>query len=318
MLTIECGPADLERSRFGASPIFELTTLVDRLDRADSRADWPPGLDETYAELCRDVDLALVRALQGPRHGADFLARVPDGPRQTWEDDIAALRATPAPWVRREVARSLRLNAGCSRRVVDALTSPGAIGMVADVLDACWQRLLAPHWPSLREVHDGDLEFRRDELRRVGWQGVVAGLHPELRSTGAGIRIATIPGRARLTLHGSGLVLVPSVFVRPGLTVLAADDGQVGLHYPALPHTSPRARDPLSDLIGRSRGRLLRALETPGTTTALARELDASVGAVGDHLGVLRRSGLVERVREGRRVLYRRTPLGDAVAEGGE
>jgi DNA-binding transcriptional ArsR family regulator len=146
---------------------------------------------------------------------------------------------------------------------------------------------------------------------------VVAGLHPEVRPTTTGIRIATIPGRARLALHGSGLVLVPSVFVRPGLTVLAAEGGSVGLHYPARAHNPPRARDPLADLIGRSRARLLLALETPATTTELARELDAGVGVVGDHLGVLRRSGLVERVREGRQVLYQRTSLGDAVAGGG-
>jgi DNA-binding transcriptional ArsR family regulator len=316
-LTIECGPANLERSRFGASPIFELTTLMDRLDRTDSRADWPPGLDDTYAELCRSVDLALVRALQGPRHGADFLARPPDGPQQTWKDDLAALRATPAPLVRREVARCLRLNPGCSRRVVGALTSPSAIDLIADVLDTCWRLLLAPHWPSLSEVHAQDLEFRRDELRRAGWRGVMEGLHPEVRPTERGLRIASIPGTGRRALGGAGLVLVPSVFVRPGLTVLAAADGRVGLLYPARERGPARTRDPLADLVGRSRARLLLALETPGTTTRLARALDAGVGAVGDHLGVLRRSGLVERVREGREVVYRRTPLGDSLAAGG-
>ncbi|WP_197289717.1 ArsR/SmtB family transcription factor [Saccharothrix sp. NRRL B-16348] len=274
------------------------------------------GLDDAYAELCATVDLALVRGLQGRRHGADFLARPPDGPRQTWEDDLAALRATPLSQVRREVTRCLRLNPACSKRVVTALTSPNVIDLVAEVLDACWRRLLAPHWPSLSEVYDGDLEFRRDELRRVGWPGVVAGLHPEVRPTDRGIRIASIPGKARLPLHAAGLVLVPSVFVRPGLTVLAADDGPVGLLYPARPHATRRTGDPLAELIGRSRARLLTALATPGTTTALARELDAGIGVVGDHLGVLRRSGLVERTRQGREVVYRRTALGDALAGG--
>ncbi|WP_242432065.1 helix-turn-helix domain-containing protein [Streptomyces avermitilis] len=70
--------------------------------------------------------------------------------------------------------------------------------------------------------------------------------------------------------------------------------------------------------MGRSRARLLAALETPASTTQLAKSLDMAVGAVGDHLTVLRRAGLLRRARSGRSVLYHRTALGDSLLRAQE
>ncbi|WP_326953684.1 ArsR/SmtB family transcription factor [Amycolatopsis sp. NBC_01286] len=68
-------------------------------------------------------------------------------------------------------------------------------------------------------------------------------------------------------------------------------------------------------LLGRARAGLLEALRSPATTTDLARALGVTPSAVSQHLGVLRDSGLVERERSGRQVLYLVTALGTALLD---
>jgi DNA-binding transcriptional ArsR family regulator len=70
-------------------------------------------------------------------------------------------------------------------------------------------------------------------------------------------------------------------------------------------------------LIGGNRSRLLAALGTPASSTGLAALTGLPLGSVGGHLKVLRESGLVERRRSGREVLYWRTALGDALTAAG-
>ncbi len=67
----------------------------------------------------------------------------------------------------------------------------------------------------------------------------------------------------------------------------------------------------LAELIGNSRARLLVGLAEPASTTQLAHAFGLATGAVGDHLAVLLRAGLVQRARSGRSVLYRRTDFGE-------
>ena len=66
----------------------------------------------------------------------------------------------------------------------------------------------------------------------------------------------------------------------------------------------------------RAQARLLVARDAPASTDHLARSLAMAPGAVGDHLAVLRAAELLVRARSGRSVLYRRTPLGEALVGG--
>ena len=73
------------------------------------------------------------------------------------------------------------------------------------------------------------------------------------------------------------------------------------------------ARGALEELVGRRRAALLRSIERPASTKALARRTGWSAGGINTHLAVLRRTGLVVRRREGREVVYSRTAAGDTL-----
>jgi len=63
--------------------------------------------------------------------------------------------------------------------------------------------------------------------------------------------------------------------------------------------------------------RLLAALRSPATTSALAGRFGVTPGAISQHLAVLYRGGLVDRWRSGRTVLYQASELGLALLGAG-
>ena len=72
----------------------------------------------------------------------------------------------------------------------------------------------------------------------------------------------------------------------------------------------------LPDLIGRSRALILESLDVPRSTTTIARSLGLSLSTVSEHLSVLAGAGLLESRRDGQRVLYWRTMVGDLLVDG--
>jgi DNA-binding transcriptional ArsR family regulator len=130
------------------------------------------------------------------------------------------------------------------------------------------------------------------------------------------------------------VVLVPSVFNWPDVSLNLATSTQTILLYPARGSvtvwegtgwdgdaregTGADGREDAAEaLLGAPRVRLLSALRSPATTTALARRLGVTPSAVSQHLAVLHRGGLVDKRRSGRVVLYQTTALGLALLRGG-
>lgn len=313
---------DILNSRFAISPLFELDNTLRRLrglNHARLPADWSARLRPVYRRLRTATALDAVVALQTRRYGAAFIAPPPASLAQTIEEDIAAVRATSLEVARSEIAKCLRGEPEPESRVRAILRDPAVVEIVADTLEAVWHELVGPDWPALRAVCERDVVHRAGLLSRAGWKAALVGLHRRVSWQDGQILVAHRADQD-IDLGGRGLLLVPSVFVWPQLAVYTDPPWPHALIYPARGTAALLEPDDvpppsaLADLVGRSRARLLASLAEPASTTQLAASLRLATGAVGDHLAVLRRAGLVNRARAGRSVLYRRTPLGDALA----
>ena len=335
VLRIAVGNEDLTMSRFALSPLWELTQALRQLARGRRQRDetvlrpWLLRARNRYRALARETDLGVIDALSPPGWGADFLAPVPASVHTTIGDLLDQVRSTPADQAQREVAVALGRQPQVDPRVERILTSDRVAGYIADVLAAAWQALLEPEWRTLRAILERDVIYRAGQLASRGWAAALTDLHADLSwrqgriemsrwSAGDGADARADDGA---DLGGRGLLFIPSVFVWPRLALSLDPPWPPALIYPARGVSAlweqPGRTGPgtaLHRLLGGSRAAILLALEDPASTTQLAATLGQSLGGIGDHLTVLREAGLVARARSGRSVLYRRTPVGDALA----
>lgn len=331
-LRIQVAQEDVVTSRFAISPLWELAQALRSLARPPSGDDaalrpWLIRVRDRHHRLAREVDLAVLYALQAPNWGADFLSPVPASVSTTIDDLLAQVRATPLDEVRHDVGEALRQQPDIAARVRRILTGGQAAAYCADILAAAWQALLEPEWPTLRAILERDVIHRAGQLTSKGWTAALAGLHPHLTWQPGQIELTHWRGDQDATLAGRGLLFVPSVFVWPQLAVSLEPPWPPALIYPArgvaalwetaAPGTAADSGR-LGPLLGTSRAAILRALDEPASTTQLAAILGQSLGGLGGHLTVLRRAGLLARARSGRSVLYWRTAVGDALVAAAE
>jgi DNA-binding transcriptional ArsR family regulator len=281
----------------------------------------PPGLDGWAAQTRprylalrqRDPFLAALADLMCTTTWLpDFICRPPRSMITSFDAELAAVRATPAAQARADLALSSQ-----QRPLAPELDQNDIPAAAARSLGAAWSQILAPDWPRLRGILERDVIHRAGLLAAYGWKrafgSLAAGLHWEADGR-IGIPALTGPSHR---IAGGELTLVPNGF---GGGWLSLDPPRAyAFHYPvwgtAAPQEAvPPAPEGTERLIGRPRARLLRALRTPASTSQLSRELAMSLGGTSTHLAILLQAGLITRARSGRTVLYRRTPLGDALA----
>ncbi|HEY6759044.1 MAG TPA: DUF5937 family protein [Baekduia sp.] len=311
---------DLAHTRFAISPLLELSHALLALRDPSSAALHVPWLRSLSGRL---DGIALERAvvLTPPRgYTPDFLVPPPLGPLGGVEEGLAALRATPARRIRADMELFGTQHPG-ARATVDAwLAQPRReLRLLADVLEAFWERAIVPVWPRVQAFLDADVAHRSRRLAAVG----PAGLFDDLADGVAwrdGVLEVTVPRHdGTLPLGGQGLLLVPSAFAATRPFVIDRAPWQPTLIYPArgiatLWEEAPAAPRSLARLLGPTRAAILTDVGAPRSTQELARRLTLSPATASHHLAALRDAGLVAGRREGRAVLYVRTALGDALA----
>jgi Helix-turn-helix domain/Family of unknown function (DUF5937) len=313
---------DLARTRFAISPIWELVHSLVALRDPSHAALHLPWLRTLSGRL---DGLAITRAvaLTHP-HGylPDFLLPPPAGPLGRIEDDLAALRSTPLARLRDDM-RLFRDQHPRARATADEwLADPGReLGRLADLLEAYWERAIAPAWPRISAFLDADVAYRSRHLAAAGPAALFGDLSEAVRWRDGSLDVDVAPHHATVELGGRGLLLMPSAFDATRPSVIDRAPWQPTLVYPArgiatLWQDAPAVPDGLARLLGATRASLLADLGAPRSTTELAERLSLSPATASHHLAALRDAGLVTGRRDGRAVLYVRTALGDELACG--
>jgi hypothetical protein len=318
MFTMRFGPGALARVRFAISPLAEVRRSRRVLDDPGSQALHLPWAIEAR-RASADLDLAPLRALDPlDVYTPDFISPPPTSPLAEFEDELARIAATPAEQVRAEIRRTYRGRQlpGVLEPLLD--DTPSAIGELVELLRAYWDRALAPHWPRLQAVLEGDVLHRARQIADGGAERLFADVDPSVSWADGVLRIDKKFDET-LDLEERGLLFVPSVFIWPKVALVTDPQWQPTIFYPARgvgtlwEPQQPAAPQALAGVLGRVRAGVLTALDRPRSTTDLARTLGVSAGGVSQHLGALRAAGLVQGHRVGRVVLYLRSPAGDTL-----
>jgi DNA-binding transcriptional ArsR family regulator len=327
VFVLRADAVDLVRCRFLISPLTELSGAVRTTHRPAGQRWHLPWLD-AVAAADPPAGLALVQALQPPSgYTPDFLAPPPTASTAV-EAEIDGVARTPADRVAHELllCRADQPDPAV-RAVLDRLLEDPAAGRdaIAEALRSCWRVLLAPHWERIRQLLDADIAYRARQLADTGLVGLLAALHPDVRLRDGAVEVRPDrPGvEGERILGGAGLVLLPSAFTWPHALAVLDPPWQPTVVYPARgvgdlwERRGPEPAAALAALVGATRARLLADLAEPAATTVLARHYGMAASTLSRHLAVLRAAGLVAARRDRRQVLYGRTPLGAALAEGG-
>ncbi|MGV4986584.1 DUF5937 family protein [Streptomyces sp. NRAIS4] len=252
----------------------------------------------------------------------DFLNPAPAGPAPTPAAEWDAILASPANRVRQDLDHLARHQGrlGPRLRTLHA-DPPSRLAKVTQEIETYWEVALAPYWARIRAVLDADVFHRARTVAEHGAGRLFNDLHTSVSWDDNALRLVRRKRDLPRESTGAGLLLIPSAFTGPGLRTRVRPPDPPQLAYPArgigtLWQTRPAiGARALAPVLGRSRTLLLTELETPASTTELARRTGLSPAGVSQCLTALRNAGLVSAHRTGRSVLYARTTTAETLLE---
>jgi DNA-binding transcriptional ArsR family regulator len=332
VITLVLSLSDALRYGFVISPLSEVVQLTRAIAVPGSFTQGAPAAWLRRHELARrrlerEHDLRpLLTVMGASQYYPDFLTPVGSAVVGDIRRELTEVLATPEDRAHAEIERALttaplRSFTPPAPEVEELLRSPGVAARLAGQLLLVWSELVAPSWDRIRDVLDRDVLHRSRALARGGLAGLFDGLAPLVTLDEPELRIRCTGYDSTRALDGRGILLKPSVFAWPYTAVTLDETRPPEVIYPArgvasLFSDAPHDDAALAALIGTTRAQVLATLDEPMHTSGLARVFGRSPGNIADHLKVLRASGLIERARAGRRVIYSRTPLGEALLSG--
>ncbi|WP_426512330.1 ArsR/SmtB family transcription factor [Dactylosporangium sp. McL0621] len=324
MIRIRLDARTLARTRLATSPLNEVVGALHLLLRSPGAVPWPYT---AWAERARAVlrddprlgPLRLYPALHGRWHERptpDVFSPPPPSAGPSIGEELAALRSTPPPTVRAQLAK--HYPGGGPAALAPYRDDPAAaLDRLAAALAVFWQAAMAPFWPAIRTALDEEVLARSRSLATAGPAAVLGELRGRVRWEPPVLGLVK-PVESAVDAAGRRLLLVPVLFAQDVLMCSTDDPEVLMVTYQARGAGVLAARraaraggggdDRLALLTGPARAAVLRALVAPATTTGLARELGLAPSTVSQHLSTLLAAGLAERHRAGTSVLYALTP----------
>jgi DNA-binding transcriptional ArsR family regulator len=189
---------------------------------------------------------------------------------------------------------------------------------LAGTLRAYHDVAVAPYWTRIRAAIDAERVTRTRVMARLGFEGMISSLHPDLRWQPPVLEVHGFTVSRDVHLDGRGLSLIPSFFCWQEPTLLRDPELRPVLVYPVEDRLGPVAAPgpprtpeaPLVALLGPTRAAVLEAVDAGCTTTELAHRVGVSLASASRHASVLRDAGLISTRRLGGSVLHSLRPLG--------
>ncbi|MDX2530933.1 winged helix-turn-helix domain-containing protein [Streptomyces europaeiscabiei] len=250
----------------------------------------------------------------------DFLT--PSASADGMEAALEALRATPQPQLRQEMDRLAETHPlpGWAHRLAGG--EPHRMEEVATAFRLVHRTIITPDWTGAARTTEADRALRTRVLCDRGVHGLLDSFRP-LMDWQPPVLHVRYPEDRDLHLGGRGLRLIPSHFCWKTPIALADASLPQVLAYPvthppawAPSVTRDRRPEALATLLGRTRARVLAALDTTATTGEVAQRLNISAPSASEHITALREVSLAHSQRTGSQVLHTLTPLGTALLRG--